>query len=76
MTYDAEGWHKIADERAAEIVKLRGALTNIHDSMLEYSAINRLGGHNNHELRRARVALGLDEWLDIKDVEARFPPKS
>ena len=59
-----------------KIQELHGALAVLHDSMLEYGSINRLGGHNNHELRRARVALGLDEWLDIKDVEARFPPKA
>lgn len=39
------------------------ALKLLHDNLLEYNRINKLGGENNHDMRLARTALAKAKGL-------------
>lgn len=46
--------------------ELYEALLALYEENLEYSNINHLRAHNNFVMRKARKALGMPEWIEIR----------
>jgi hypothetical protein len=49
--------------------RLRDALKILHDNLLEYNVINKLGGENNQDMRQARGAISEYDALKTTPTE-------
>lgn len=63
-------FEKAFSDAAAEIATLRQVLKAMHDEYLDYSLINNLTGHNNHNVRWARLVMGMKEYLTEQEARA------
>ncbi len=74
--------HAISEMRAAEIASLQARLSeareiikSFHLEYVDYSVLNHLSAHNNHNPRWARRFLGMKEEMSLDDARAFLKEK-